>query len=89
VGLSLLDDSRVVAFYADHGIELNTCKHWTLQWCVTDETTTFDSDTTRVTVSIPLDDETMDVTLDGDLQVVATERRCTETADDTGRVSAD
>ncbi|MFB6270691.1 MAG: winged helix-turn-helix domain-containing protein, partial [Halobacterium sp.] len=46
VGLSLLDDSRVVAFHADHGVELNARKHWTLRWCVTDETTTYDVDPT-------------------------------------------
>jgi hypothetical protein len=89
VGLSLLDDSRVVAFHAEHGIELNTCKHWTLRWCVTDETTTYEADPTRVTVTIPLDNEAMDVTLDGDLQVVDTTRRCRDASDDAGTVSAD
>jgi hypothetical protein len=89
VGLSLLDDSRVVAFYAEHGVELNTCKHWTLRWCVTDETTTFEADPTRVTVTIPLNADALTVTLDGDLQVIDVERCCPDAADDPGRISAD
>jgi hypothetical protein len=89
VGLSLLDDSRVVAFHAEHGVELNTCKHWTLRWCVTDETTSYEADPTRVTVTIPLDGDALTVTLDGELQVVDVEWCCPDAADDPGRISAD
>lgn len=88
VGLSLLDNSSVVAFHADHGVELDTRKHWTLPWCVTDASTTYDADPTRVTVTIALGGEAMDVMLDGELRVVDTERRCADAADDAGRVSA-
>jgi hypothetical protein len=76
VGLSLLDDATVVAFHAEHGIDLNSREHWTLDWCVTDDTTTRDADRGRVTVSIPLDEETLTVTLDDDLRVLDTEREC-------------
>ncbi|MFB6072337.1 MAG: winged helix-turn-helix domain-containing protein [Halobacterium sp.] len=76
VGLSLLDDSTVVAFHAEHGVDLNTREHWTLRWCVTDETTTYKTDPERVTVTIPLDGEELAVTLDGDLRVLNAERRC-------------
>ena len=89
VGLSLLDDSKVVAFHADHGVELNTRKHWTLRWCVTDETTTYEEDPVRVTVTIPLDGEEMTVTLDGDLQVLDTERRCRNADENGARTTAD
>jgi hypothetical protein len=84
-----LDNSSVEAFHADHGVELDSRKHWTLRWCVTDETTTYDADPTRVTVAISLDGEAMEVTLDGDLQVVDTEYCCADAADAAGHASAD
>lgn len=80
VGLSLLDDATVVAFHAEHGVDLTSTEHWTLDWCVTDETTTYDPDRDRVSVGITLGGETLTVALDGDLRVVDTERRC-ESAD--------
>ena len=89
VGLSLLDDSRVVAFHAEHGVELNTRAHWTLRWCVTDETTEYEANPVRVVVTIALDGEAMDVTLDGDLQVVETERRCANANGEDARMLAD
>ncbi|ODR82787.1 transcriptional regulator [Haladaptatus sp. W1] len=74
-GLSLLDQSRVVTFYSDHGIDICTKPFWALPWCVEDENTTIRSeDPWRVHVTIPLDDETLDVTLDGDMAVVEIER---------------
>ncbi|MBX0322654.1 helix-turn-helix domain-containing protein [Halomicroarcula sp. F13] len=76
VGLSLLDDSTVAAFYADHGVDLAARPYWTLPWCVDDEYTTVEStDPWRVRVRIPVADEALHVTLDGDLQVVETARR--------------
>jgi len=74
VGLSLLDDATVVAFHAEHGVDLTSTEHWTLDWCVTDETTNHDPGRDRVSVAITLDGETLTVTLDGDLRVVDTER---------------
>jgi len=89
VGLSLLDDSTVVAFHADHGVELNTREHWTLRWCVTDETTEYETDPERVTVAITLDGETLTVTLDGDLRVLSTERSCAGAHGDESATTAD
>lgn len=80
VGLVLLDDAEVVSFYRDHGVDLNTVPYWTLEWCVTDEYTTVeqagDEDGAwRITVVVPVDDEALVVSLDGDLDVLDAERR--------------
>jgi hypothetical protein len=80
VGLVLLDDAEVVSFYRDHGIDLNAVPYWTLEWCVTDEHTTVeqyghDDRPWRITMTVPVDDEALVVALDGDLNVLDTERR--------------
>jgi DNA-binding transcriptional ArsR family regulator len=76
IGLVLLDDAEVVAFYRDHGIDLNAVPFWTLAWCVSDEyTTVLDTDPWRVEVAVPVADEQLVVTLDEELTVVETERR--------------
>jgi hypothetical protein len=75
VGLVLLDQSVVAAFYDDHGIDLSDRPYWTLPWCVDDEYATVESsDPWRVTVEIPLADEQLNVTLDGHLQITETKR---------------
>jgi len=74
VGLALLDQSDVVAFHDDHGIDLSETPYWQLEWCVSDAPVTVRSrDPWRLDVAIDLDDERLTVTLDGDLQIVATE----------------
>ena len=76
VGLALLDDAEVVAFYRDHGVDLNQVPFWTLEWCVTDRHTELVSeDPWRARVTVPLDDEALVVTMDGGLQLLETERR--------------
>jgi hypothetical protein len=75
VGLVLLDEAVVVAFYDDHGIDLSERPYWTLPWCVSDEYTAVEgTDPWRVTVTIELADERLRVTLDEDLNVAATDR---------------
>jgi len=75
VGLSLLDESEVVTFHRDHGVDLCTKPYWALGWCVSDEyTTVLSEDPWKIQVTIPLDDERLRVTLDGDLTVLDTER---------------
>jgi hypothetical protein len=65
-GLALLDQSDVVAFHRDHGVDLGRTPYWQLEWCVGDEAATVRStDPWRVEVAIDLD---------GDLTVVAVER---------------
>ncbi|RBI63312.1 ArsR family transcriptional regulator [halophilic archaeon] len=83
VGLSLLDQSEVVTFHRDHGIDLCTKPYWGLAWCVSDEyTTVLSTDPWKIRVTIPLDDEELRVTLDGDLAVLGTERVDATTAPD-------
>lgn len=83
VGLVLLDEACVTAFYDDHGIDLTDRAYWTLPWCVDDEYYEVAStDPWRVRVTISLGDERLLVTLDGDLQVVDTD--CVACSDVTG-----
>jgi len=75
VGLALLDQPPVVTFYRDHGVDLRTIPYWRLDWCVSDGCTTVQStDPWRTEVSISRDGETLDVTLDATLSIVATDR---------------
>ncbi|WP_435176559.1 ArsR/SmtB family transcription factor [Halorussus sp. AFM4] len=77
VGLSLLDQSDVVTFHREHGVDLCTTPYWKLDWCVSDEhTTVLSDDPWKIRVEIPLDDEVLSVTLDGDLTVLDIERDC-------------
>lgn len=75
IGLGLLDQSPVVAFYRDHGIDLGNTRYWELEWCVSDDFTTIRSTNPwRLDVSITLDDEKFRATLDGDLNLIETHR---------------
>jgi len=75
VGLKLLDQSDVVTFHRDHGIDLCTTPYWDLDWCVSDRhTTVLSEEPWQVQVTIPLDDEELRVTLDDDLSVMDVER---------------
>jgi hypothetical protein len=76
VGLVLLDQSDVVTFHREHGVDLNATPYWRLPWCVSDRHTTVErEDPLRIAVDVPLDEETLHVELDADLQVVDVERR--------------
>jgi hypothetical protein len=76
VGMALLDESEVVAFYADHGVDIEDVPYWELPWTVSDRYTTVErEDPWRIVVAIPLADEELRVTIDGDIEVVRTERR--------------
>jgi hypothetical protein len=75
VGLGLLDHSAVVTFYGDHGVALSTTPYWHLEWCVDDDPVTVVSeDPWRLRVDVTVDDETLGVTVDGDLNVLETTR---------------
>lgn len=74
IGLALLDHPLVVAFYRDHGIDLRATPYWRLNWCVSDDCTTVEStDPRRIEVSISRFGETITLTLDGGLAIVATQ----------------
>lgn len=75
IGLTLLDESAVVAFYRDHGIDLDTTPYWQLEWCVSDEyTTVVSSDPWALHVSITQDSNRLRVALNGDLDVTDVEQ---------------
>lgn len=75
VGLGLLDQSPVVGFYRDHGVELSEVPYWRLEWCVSsDPVTVVSEDPWRLRVDATAGGETLRVTLDGDLSIVETER---------------
>lgn len=75
IGLVLLDESPVVAFYRDHGLDLGTTPYWRLDWCVSDDYTTVRStDRWRIEVSISRDGDALTVTLDEELSVAEIER---------------
>jgi hypothetical protein len=72
IGIALLDQSPVVSFYRDHGIDLGTTPYWRLNWCVSDDCTTVKStDPWRIEVSITENNDTLTVTLDESLSIVA------------------
>ena len=80
IGLALLDQSPVVAFYRDHGVDIGTTPYWQLDWCVSDDAVSVEStDPWRIAVTIPLAAEALTVTLDGELGVVDTQRQDRET----------
>jgi hypothetical protein len=75
VSLGLLDHSAVVSFYGEHGVELSETPYWRLDWCVGDDAVTVRcEDPWRLGVDIAVDEETLQVTVDGDLDVVETSR---------------
>ena len=74
IGLSLLDQSEVVGFYSDHGMDLGNLPYWQLDWCVSDDTTVVRStDPWELEVTISLGDDTLQAILDGDLTLVDTQ----------------
>ena len=75
VGLSLLDQADVVTFHRERGVDLTAIPYWQLEWCVTDRhTTILSEDPWEIRVTIPVGDDALRVTVDGDLVVQRTER---------------
>ncbi|MCU4799920.1 winged helix-turn-helix domain-containing protein [Halobacteria archaeon HArc-gm2] len=75
VGLGLLDHSDVVSFYGDHDVALSETPYWRLEWCVDDESVTvLEENPWKIRIDISENEETLRVTVDGDLSVVDTER---------------
>lgn len=85
IGDTLLFEPAVVEFFRDHDLDLADQPLWTLPWCVSAATpryaTIVSESPLRVAVRIPLDDETLTVTVDENLAVVATERTVSDAAD--------
>lgn len=70
VGLGLIDESAVIAFYENHDIDLRTMPYWQLEWCVSDESMRIQSqEPLRISIMITLNDDVLEVVLDRELTV--------------------
>lgn len=75
VGLVVLDQSPVVGFYRDHGIDLQKTPYWRLDWCVSNElTTVVATEPARIAVEITEKADSLTVTLNDQLSIVSTNR---------------
>jgi len=73
VGLAVLYRPEVVAFFHDHGVDVTSRPHWEIEWAMTDERLTVRStDPWEVALSIPCEDERLELVVDDDLSVEAT-----------------
>jgi DNA-binding transcriptional ArsR family regulator len=75
VGFCLLVDPEVAAFYRRHGRRLRDHHVWEHSFVEDDAVSVVGTDPVRVTVDVALDDDHMQVTVDGTGSVVGTERR--------------
>lgn len=74
-GEHILDHPDVVAFHRDHGIDLNTVPYWELDWVVTNERATVVAENPlRIQMTIPRDNEELQLTLDETFAVRGVER---------------
>lgn len=74
VGLSLLYDSSLIAFFEDHGVDITATPHWELEFAMTDDAVTVrQTDPWEVSLEVSRGDETLVITVDDDLTVL--ERR--------------
>jgi len=75
VGLGLLDQSPVVGFYEDHGVDLAATPYWRLPWCVDDHpVTVIEEDPWRLRVDVHHEGDRLTVVVDGDLDIVDSDR---------------
>ncbi|MFB6139637.1 MAG: winged helix-turn-helix domain-containing protein [Halosimplex sp.] len=75
VGLALLSHPEVVSFFRDRGVDLSDRRHWELEWAMTDRHLTVRStDPWEVALSIPCEDETLELVVDDSLTVVEATR---------------
>ncbi|GAA0681578.1 ArsR/SmtB family transcription factor [Natronoarchaeum mannanilyticum] len=73
VGVTLLDHSDTLVFYANRGVDLNTEPFWQFDWCVSDEyTTVVSEEPLRVRLSLPCGDDKLDVLIDETVSVIET-----------------
>jgi DNA-binding transcriptional ArsR family regulator len=72
-GLALLYHPEVVSFLHGHGVDVTCVRHWELEWAMTDHHLTVRStDPWEVALSVPCEDETLELVVDEDLSVEAT-----------------
>ena len=74
VSMVVFDHPAVVSFLHDHGIDLRETPVWELDWWYEAPGRVASEDPIRVETTVAVDDETLTLTLDEDLEVVAYER---------------
>lgn len=74
VGLFLLGHPDVLAFHFDHGVDVRTVPFWTLDFCEPGAESVVSRAPLRVRVVVEAGCETLSLTVDGDGEVVETER---------------
>lgn len=68
----VLDHPAVVSLFYDHGIDIRTVPYWELRHYFTEFSATVDSeDPLRISVTVPVEDDSLRLTLDETLGVVA------------------
>lgn len=76
VGLSLLYESSLIAFFAEHDIDITTVPHWELQFAITNDAVTVrETNPWRVSFEVSRDGETLMLVIDDDLTVLETDRK--------------
>lgn len=75
VGVSLLADSELRSFCLDHGVDPLSTPHWELEFAATDEHVTVRStDPWEVALVVTFDGDTLELVINGDLNVVERNR---------------
>jgi hypothetical protein len=74
VGATVATHPGVVAFLADHGVDVRRAVPWELSFRQPGAETVVDEDPLRLRVDVEADDERLAVVVDGDGEVVSTER---------------
>ncbi|WP_440990558.1 winged helix-turn-helix domain-containing protein [Haloarchaeobius baliensis] len=70
VGLALMSHPAVISFHYDHGIDTRETRLWELDWVSAEASTVADRNPLRVAISVTLDGETLELTVDDELTVL-------------------
>ena len=73
-GAAVVDHPAVVAFLHDHGVDLAETYLWELDWLFDAHATVTSEDPLRVAITVAYEDDALELVLDENLDVVATER---------------
>lgn len=76
VGLSLLYNSSLIAFFEDHGVDITSVPHWELEFAITNDALTVrETDPWEVAFEVSRDDETLVLVVDDNLTVLESHRK--------------